>query len=265
MAEAEGLPGAVGGPASVYCEGVAIDEAALGGITEEEDGAGDVVGGGEAGHGDAAYDVVVGVGGAGLVEVVHLGFDPAGADGVGADTVGSPLGGESSGEADEAVLGGVVGAAVADAGETGDGGDVDDASLPLLEHEGAEAAREEEGCDEVDFEDAAEVGGGDLLGGGDEADACVVDEDVGAAPAFTDGFDAVGDEGFVGDVAEELFAVGLRSYGGTGLAVDEDEGVAGVGEELGGAAAYALRGSGDDGDFGGTASGRGVHREMIPV
>jgi len=104
MAEAEGLPGGVGGPSSVDGEGLAIDEGALGGVGEEEDGSGDVVGCGEAGHGDAVGDVGVGVGSLGLVYVVHLGFDPTGADGVDTDATSSPLGGEGAGEADETVL-----------------------------------------------------------------------------------------------------------------------------------------------------------------
>lgn len=263
MAEAERLPGAVRGPAAIDGEGVAVDEAALRGVAQEEDGACDVAGCGEAGHGDAVDDVVVGVGGAGLIDVVHLGLDPAGADGVDTDVAGAPFGGEGAGEADEAVLGGVVGTAVAYAGESCDGGDVDDASLLLLEHEGTEAAREQEGRNEIDLEDAAEVGGGDGFGGGDEADACVVDEDVGAAPAAADGIDAMVDEGFVGEVAEEFFAVGGGSDMSAGLAVEEGKGVSGLGEELGSAAPDALRGPGNDGDFGGPASGRDIHKDMI--
>src|SRR5579863_9235720 len=67
FAEADGVPTAVGGPAAVDREAVAVDEGAFVFVGEEGDGAGDVVGGGEAGHGDAAGDVGVGVGPAGLV------------------------------------------------------------------------------------------------------------------------------------------------------------------------------------------------------
>lgn len=242
------MPGAIGGPTSVDGESVAVDEAAVGGVGEEEDGTGDIVGGGEAGHRNTAKDVVIGIGGGGLIKVVHLGLDPAGTDGVDANVAGAPLDGERTGEADEAMLGGVVGGAVGDAGEPGDRGDVDDASLPLLKHEGAEALGKEEGGDQVDLEHAAEGGGFDAFGGCDEADAGVVDEDIGAAPALTNDLDTARNEGFVGDIAEELFAVGGGNDMGTRLAIDESESVAGFGEEFRGAAADTLRGSGDDGD-----------------
>jgi hypothetical protein len=44
VAKAEGMPGAVGGPAAVDGEGVAVDEAALSVVGEEGDGGGDVAG-----------------------------------------------------------------------------------------------------------------------------------------------------------------------------------------------------------------------------
>src|SRR5664279_3983040 len=90
FAEAEGFPCAVGGPAAVDGEAVAVDEAAFGVVGEEGDGAGNVVGRGEAGHGDAAGDIGVGVAAAGLVGCVHLGLDPAGSDGVDANAATSP-------------------------------------------------------------------------------------------------------------------------------------------------------------------------------
>ena len=65
----------------------------------------------------------------------------------------------------------------------------------------AEGAGEQERRDEVDFEDAAVVGEGGFFGGRDEADAGVVDQDVGAAVAVEDLAREVGDGGFVGDVA----------------------------------------------------------------
>jgi len=248
MAQAKGLPGAIGGPTSVDGESVAVDEAALGGVGEEEDGTCDIVGGGEAGHGNTVEDVVVSIGGGGLIEVVHLGLDPAGTDGVDTNVAGAPLDGERTGEADEAMLGGVVGGAVGDAGKPCDRGNVDNASLPLLKHEGAEAFGEKEGGDQVDLENAAKGGGFDVFGGCDETNAGVVDEDIGTAPALTNDLDTASDEGFVRDIAEELFAVGGGSDMGTRLAIDESESVAGFGEEFGGAATDPLRGSGDDGD-----------------
>ena len=249
VAEAERLPGAVCGPAAVDGESVAIDEAALCGVGEEEDSASDVVGSGKSSHGNAVDDVVVAVGGAGLIHIVHFSFDPPGANSVHTDASTAPLGGESARETDEAVLGGVVGTAVAYAGETGDGGDVDDASLLLLEHESTEATREQEGRDEVDLQHATEVRGGDSFSGRDEADASVIDEDVGPSPAAADCFNAAVDQGFVGDIAEELFAISGGSNVSAGLAIEESQGIAGFGEKFGGATTDALRGSGNDGDF----------------
>ncbi len=161
---------------------MAVDEAAFCIIGKEGDGAGDVIWRCEAGHGDAVGDVGVGVGAGGLVDGVHFRFDPSGADGVDADAATSPLGGEGAGEADEAVLGGVVGCAVGDAEEAGDGGYVDDGAAAGLEHGLAEGFREQEWLDEIDFEDTAVVGCGNLFGGADVADAGVVDEGVYAAP-----------------------------------------------------------------------------------
>src|SRR5258708_39908206 len=81
FAETDGVPAAVGGPAAVDGEAVAIDEGAFALVGEEGDGAGHVVGGGEASHGDAAGGGGGGGGAAGLVGCVHFGFDAAGADG----------------------------------------------------------------------------------------------------------------------------------------------------------------------------------------
>ncbi len=135
------------------------------------------------------------------------------------------------------MLGGVVGTAVSYAGEPGDRGDVDDASLLLLEHESTEVAREQEGRDEVDLQHAAEVRGGDGFGGRDEADpppppARVIDEDVGPSPAAADCLDAAVDEGFVGDIAEELFAIGGGSDVSAGLAIEESQGIARLQREV---------------------------------
>src|SRR5271170_3469643 len=122
MAEAEGFPAAVGGPASVDYQGVAVDEGALLRIGQEGDGFGDVVGSGEACHRDAAGDVGVGVAAAGLVGGVHFGFNPAGADCVDAHAAGAPFGSQGAGQADQSVLGSVVGGAIGHADQAGDGG-----------------------------------------------------------------------------------------------------------------------------------------------
>ena len=253
FAEADGFPAGVGEPSAIDAEGVAVDEGAFGVVGEEGDGAGDVVGPGEAAHGDALRDVGVGVAAAGLVGVVHFGFHPAGADGVDANAAPAPLGGERAGEADEAVLRGVVGGAVAYGEESGDGGDVDDGAATRGEHRLAEGFGEQEGRDEVHFEDAAVVGGGGLLGGSDVADAGVIDQHVDASPRVENAARALRDEGFIGHVSGEgegLAATGFDGLHGRGgfTQIDEGEAIAALGDEFGGAAADTLGGSGDDSD-----------------
>lgn len=182
-----------------------MTKAALGRVCEEEDGAGDVVGTGEAGHGDTTGDVVVGIAAAGLVRDIHLCFDPAGTDGVDANATPAPLSGKGAGEPYEAVLGGVIGGTVADTHETGDGSHVGDTAVSLREHDGPEGPRENKGCDEVHLKHAAEGRGFGGLGRSDEADPCVVDEDVGKAPTSRYEGDGLRDQSLVGDVTDERF------------------------------------------------------------
>src|SRR5271156_7158986 len=95
LLHAEALPASIAGPTAVDDGGGAVDEAAAIGFGEEEDGLGDVVGGGEASHGVDAFDVGVGVGATGgLIDDVHLGLDPAGADCIHADAATAPFCGE---------------------------------------------------------------------------------------------------------------------------------------------------------------------------
>lgn len=61
FAHAEALPAPVDGPAAIDRERLTLDEAALCRVGEEENGTGNVVGTGEAGHRNKADDVVVGV------------------------------------------------------------------------------------------------------------------------------------------------------------------------------------------------------------
>lgn len=119
LTRAQSLPASVGSPATIDREGLAVDKAALGRVGEEKNGAGDVVGTGEAGHRDAPGDVLVGVAAAGLVGDIHLCFHPTGADGVDANATPAPLSRKGAGKTYEAVLGGIVGGAVADADQTG--------------------------------------------------------------------------------------------------------------------------------------------------
>jgi len=101
VAEAEGVPAGVGGPAAVYYEGVTVDEGAFDWVGEESDGASDVIGRGESAHGNAGSNVLIGVAAAGLIGRVHFGFHPARADGVDANSVAAPLRSESTCQADE--------------------------------------------------------------------------------------------------------------------------------------------------------------------
>jgi hypothetical protein len=73
LATPQALPGTIGEPATVYGEGVAVDEAAPFRIGQKGDGPGYVLGRGEAGHRGAALNVGVGVAAAGLILVIYLG------------------------------------------------------------------------------------------------------------------------------------------------------------------------------------------------
>ncbi len=115
------------------------------------------------------------------------------------------------------------------------------------------ARRENEGCDEVNLKHAAERGGFDGLGGSDEADACVVDEDVGTAPALRDEGDSPRDQSLIGDVADDLFCFrasrtqsGERGF--TRLHIEQQKGVTGLAQNLGRSAADALGRSRNNGN-----------------
>src|SRR5918997_3463308 len=114
LAAAQALPAPVGEPAAVDGEGVAVNETAQLRVGEKRDGLGYVLGAGEAGHRDASLYIGVGVAAPGLVFDVHLGLDPAGTDGVYAHAATSPLGGQGSRQADQAVFARVVGHAIGD-------------------------------------------------------------------------------------------------------------------------------------------------------
>lgn len=61
-----------------------------------------------------------------------------------------------------------------------------DTAVSPREHDGPEGPRENKGCDEVHLKHAAEGRGFGGLGRSDEADPCVVDEDVRKAPTSRD-------------------------------------------------------------------------------
>ena len=115
------------------------------------------------------------------------------------------------------------------------------------------ARERSEGRDEVDLEHAAEGGGVGGLGRSDEADARVVDEDVGAAPAFGDEGNGLRDQSLVSDVADELLCFrtsraqsGERSF--AGLHIEQQERITSLAEHLGCSAADALGRSCHDGN-----------------
>ena len=102
------MPASVGAPAPVYCESVAIYETALVFVGEEADCPGNIVGGCKAGHRHTFDNVDVLIASTGLVGDVHFGLYLTGANSVDAQSTSSPLGRESAGKANEAMLRGVV-------------------------------------------------------------------------------------------------------------------------------------------------------------
>src|SRR5439155_524678 len=116
-----------------------------------------------------------------------LGSDDGGSDGVHENPPGAHFLGERLGQPDDARLGGGVGHEGRIAFLAGDGGDVDDASGALPEHDpdGSPAAQED--AREVDVDHAPPVLVGQLPDGkGAARDAGVVHEDVEPAPLLGD-------------------------------------------------------------------------------
>src|SRR6185437_1759132 len=90
---------------------------------------------------------------------------------------------------------------------------------------------------EVNLKDAAEGGGFNGLGRSDEANACVVDEDVGPPPSLHDGGDSLRDQSLVGDVSDEHFCFRANSTqsgdcGSAGLHIEQQKGVTSLAENL---------------------------------
>jgi hypothetical protein len=142
-----------------------------------------------------------------------LGFDGARGDAIDADVVFSQLSCQTAGEADDGSLGGNVVAQVLQAGEEGDGGDVDDRSGALPNHVGRDELRA--------VEDTLQVGvvhGVPLLfchfqKGLAGIDAGVVDQDIDAAKAS----DRVVDH-FCHGIATA--GVGLKGKGGAAFRLE---------------------------------------------
>src|SRR5581483_3989640 len=157
---------------------VAIDKAALFLVGQKGDGPGNVVWRRESAHGYAACDIGVGVAASGLVCLIHLRLHPAGADRIYADPAASPLGGQRAGEADQTVLGSVIGRAVRNAEEPCDGGDIDDRSTARFEHFCAEGLCQKKWRNQVDFDHIAERCGCGRFCRLDQADAGIVHQHI---------------------------------------------------------------------------------------
>ena len=246
------MPASVGRPAAIDRESLAIDETALGGVCKEANRACNVIRARKASHGNTPRDVLVAVTSACLVGDVHLSLHPAWTDGVDANATSAPLSGKGAGEPDEPVFRGVIGGPVTDTDETGDGSDVDDAALSLLEHEGTEDPRQNEGCDQVHLEHSAKRRRFNRLGGSDEADTRIVDENIGTAPALLHEGHSLSNECFVGDVADERFCLGTsRMRPGerrvTRLLIQQQKCVPSFSENLRNPAPDPLRRTRDDG------------------
>src|SRR5215211_3891529 len=158
LAPPEALPAPVAEPAAVHREGVAVDVAALFRVGQERDGSRHVLRGGEAAHRGAVLYVLVGVAAAGLILDIHLGLDPAGADGVHPHAAPAPLGGQSSREPDQTVLARVVRRPVRDAEESRHRADVHDAPGALAKHLPAKLAAHKKRAGQVDLQEAPPVG-----------------------------------------------------------------------------------------------------------
>jgi hypothetical protein len=137
---------------------VAVDERALLGIGEKRDGSRHVVRGGEAAHWDAALDVLIGVAASGLVFYIHIGLDPAGADGVHPHVASAPLRREGARQPNKPVLARVVRRPVRNAEEPSHRTYVHDAPRAQAEHLPAKLPAREERAGEIYLEHAPPVG-----------------------------------------------------------------------------------------------------------
>ena len=112
------------------------------------------------------------------------------------------------------------------AGLRADGGDVDDAAMPLLLHGGSEGTHHAVGPGEVGVEDALPLGQVNLGIGAGADKAGIVEQDIGAAPARKDG---------VGGVGNRLIAAHIHRQGQDAVRIVAPQ-VGGDGVELVGAA-----------------------------
>lgn len=233
---------------------------------EEDYGSVEVVRLAGAFYGDAVDEVVDPF----LAFVHHfilVGAKPAGGEAVDGDAVAAPVVGEGHGELADASSAGTVGAEAGVSGDAGDGADIDDASVALLDHAAGEMLGDEEAAAEVGVEDEVPVVPGDVEGGLADVASGVVDEDV-----------DLGDEGvgFGGHGLDTLLAADVElkrdglaaecfDFGDEGgqvgaFAGGDDEVGTGFGEGAAKVLAEAAAGSGDEGGLVGEVEGLGgVH------
>ena len=129
---AQGFPTSIGGPAAIDRQRYSVHE--TGSLLVSEDSYRSRLVGGpcKARHRYAIDDVLIRVRAAALVRDVHLRLDPARADCIDTHTSSAPFRGKRFRKSDQAMLGCIVCTAMADTGEPGYRGDVDDASAPPL-------------------------------------------------------------------------------------------------------------------------------------
>ena len=133
----ESLPASISEPAAVDGKRMAIDEAALRGISKKCDGGGDIVRRGEAAHRHPSCYVIVRVQPGGLRGNVHRSFHPAGTYCIHTDASSAPFGGQCAGQTDQPVFAGVVSGAIRYAQKTRYRGDIYYAAAALFEHKHA--------------------------------------------------------------------------------------------------------------------------------
>jgi hypothetical protein len=146
----------------------------------------------------------------------------------------------------EGKFGGGVEAVAGDADAAGEGSDVNDSAFALGTHVRQDGLGEANGAEEVGFEEVVDLIDGGFLGRAIEDDAGVIDEDVDSACAVEDGLDTIGD-GVVGSHVERKHG-NVADGGWVGFSGGAEDGVAVVGEELGGLEAKACGGAGDEDD-----------------
>ena len=245
------------GPTAIDDEDVASSESVLGG-SEEQGGDGDfvrVAGASERDVIEQALDVVVEEAVFGIEEpACAIGHNGAGGDGVDEDAVSAEFDGHGAREVVDACFGGGEGALQSERHDSGDGGDIDDASSALWAHDFRGGATDLIETGKVHCEDAIpfltrELVNGDAMRQG--VDACVIDDDVEPLAAFDHGAHGGVDLVGLGDIKSESVASTLAGglLGGGEMDVGVENGGSVCGETIGNGFADAVGGSGDEGDL----------------